>query len=209
MMNLTPKQWIVHAVLHPFDGFEDMRWKKAGSLKFSFVIVTFLFAGILASDRLSGFQFVAVYDKFLNIVPYIVKSYIVFGAWVIGNWSVCSLMNGEGTLRKICIYSAYSLIPYTAQLYICTLLSHFLIQDEAIFIQCIYYTGLIWSCVLMFFAVKAAHQYTVFRTVIAVILTVGAMFIIMFIGVLLLSLFQQVAIFIYELYTELQYRIRV
>ncbi|MDO5558861.1 MAG: YIP1 family protein [Oscillospiraceae bacterium] len=209
MMNLTPVQWVSHVVFHPFEGFENLRWKKAGSLKIALIIVTFLFAGMLVSDRLYGFQFKAVYDKVFNIVPYIVRSYVVFAAWVTGNWAVCSLINSEGTFRKICIYSSYALVPYVVQLYVNTAVSHILIQDEVIFMQCIYYGSVIWSALLMFSAVKAVHQYTCFQTILAVALTVAAMCIIMFITVLLMSLFQQVAIFIYELYTEIQYRIRV
>ena len=186
-----------------------MRWKKAGSLKIAFAIVLLLFLAQIADGRLYGFQFGISYDKTFNIIPYIVNSIVLFGAWVVGNWAVCTLLDGEGTMKNICIYSAYALIPYIAQIFINVLLSHILIQDEAVFMQAIRIIGVGWSVILLFSAIKSVHQYSFGKTVFAIILTIVAMMIMLFLLVLFMSLIQQVYIFISTIYTEISYRVRV
>ena len=209
MMDLRPGEWVKHSITHPAEGFEDMRWKKAGSLKIAFAIVLLLFLAQIADGRLYGFQFGISYDKTFNIIPYIVKSIVLFGAWVVGNWAVCTLLDGEGTMKNICIYSAYALIPYIAQIFINVLLSHTLIQDEAVFMQAIRIIGVGWSVILLFSAIKSVHQYSFGKTVFAIILTIAAMLIMLFLLVLFMSLIQQVYIFISTIYTEISYRVRV
>lgn len=209
MMDLTQKQWVRHTLTHPFEGFEDLRWKKAGSLKIAFLIVLLFFLATIAYGRLYGFQFYVSYDKTFNIIPYLVKSVVLFAAWVVGNWSVCTLLDGEGTMKNICIFSAYALVPYIAQIYINVILSHFLIRDEYIFMQAIQIIGTGWTVILMFSAIKAVHQYSFGKTVFAVILTIATMFIMLFLLVLFMSLVQQLYIFFSAIYTEISYRIRV
>ena len=209
MMDLRPGEWVKHSITHPAEGFEDMRWKKAGSLKIAFAIVLLLFLAQIADGRLYGFQFGISYDKTFNIIPYIVKSIVLFGAWVVGNWAVCTLLDGEGTMKNICIYSAYALIPYIAQIFINVLLSHILIQDEAVFMQAIRIIGVGWSVILLFSAINSVHQYSFGKTVFAIILTIVAMLIMLFLLVLFMSLIQQVYIFISTIYTEISYRVRV
>jgi len=208
MLDLTQRQWVKHAVVHPVEGFEDMRWKKSGSLKISMLILVLLFFAQIAHSRLYGFQFGMPNDKTFSIVPYFVRSFVLFGAWVVGNWAVCTLLDGEGTARNICIYSSYALIPYIVQLFVNVGLSHILIQDEAVFMQAVTIIGTGWSVLLMFNAIRSVHQYSALKTFAAIALTIAAMLIMLFLLVLFLSLIQQVWIFVSTVYTELFYRTR-
>ncbi len=208
MTELKPLEWLKHAITHPFEGFEDMRWKKAGSLKIAFFIVFLLFISQIAEERLYGFQFYISYDKIFNIVPFIMKSVVIFAAWTIGNRAVCTFLDGEGTLRNICIYSAYAFVPYIAQSFINTLLSHILIRDEFVFMEAIRITGVCWTIMLLFSAVKAVHQYSFKQTIFAAIFTVAAMLIMLFLLVLFMSLIQQIYLFISTVYMEISYRLR-
>lgn len=208
MNNFNQLEWLEYAVTHISEGFECMRLKKSGSLKISWIILFLLFFSRIAQERLYGFQFRSSYDKTFSIIPYIVSSFVLFGAWVIGNNAVSTFLDGEGSLKNIFIYSSYALVPYIAQSLINTMLSHFLIKDELVFMQAIKITGVMWSAVLMFSAVKAVHQYTFMRTLASVILTLVTIFIMLCLLILFMSLVQQLYLFISSLYTEISYRIR-
>lgn len=208
MYNFSTLGWVAHVCFHPVEGFEDLRWKKKGSVKLSLFIVLLLFIAMVADSRMKGFQHTRFYEKVFNVVPLVVQSVIYFATWVIGNWCVCTLLDGEGTLKRICIFSAYSLVPYIFGTYMSVILSNFLIREESIWINFFAYVGLGWSIVLMISAMKAAHQYTMLKTIGSILLTLVAMLLILFLAILLLSLFQQVYVFVYTIYTEITYRLR-
>ncbi len=209
MLDLTQGQFVKHVVMHPFEGFEDLRWKKAGSMKIAVAIVFLLFFQQLAYSRMYGFQYYSDYDKLFNIIPYIFKSWGLFIMYVVANWAMCTLFDGEGTMKNIFINTAYSLIPYICGYLIGTVLSHFLIQDEYIFIQAFEIIGLAWTVVLFISGMKAVHQFSFGKTLLLILLTLVAMLAMLFLLILLLTLFQQILIFIFTIYTELSYRLRV
>ncbi|SDA14698.1 Yip1 domain-containing protein [Ruminococcus sp. YE71] len=208
MYNFSTLGWVSHVCFHPTEGFEDLRWKKKGSIGLSFIIVALLFVAMVAKNRMVGFAFNTNTVKVFNVVPLIVQSVIYFATWVIGNWCICTLLDGEGTLKRICIFSAYALVPFILCTCTAVLLSNFLILEEQIWFNFFYYLGIGWSVVLMISAMKAVHQYSLTKTIISIVLTLVAMLLILFLAILLLSLFQQVYVFVYTIYTEIAYRIR-
>lgn len=209
MLDLTQGQFVKHVIMHPFEGFEDLRWKKAGSMRIALVVVCALFAVQLAYSRLYGFQYYTSYDKIFNIVPYIFQSFGLFFLYVLCNWAMCTLFDGEGSMKNILIDTAYSLIPFIVGRAVGTLLSHVLTKDEYIFIQTVEIIGAAWTVVLFLSAMKAVHQFSFGKTLALIALTVVAMIAVVFLLVLLLTLFQQVIIFVFTIYTELSYRLRV
>lgn len=209
MLDLTQGQFVKHVIMHPFEGFEDLRWKKAGSMKIAFGIVCLLFIQQLAYNRMYGFQYYSSYDKIFNIVPYFFQSFGIFIIFVVANWAMCTLFDGEGSMKNIFINTAYSLIPYIGGYLIGTVLSHFLIKDEYIFIQTFEVIGTAWTVVLFISGMKAVHQFSFIKTLLLILLTIVAMVAMLFLLVLLLTLFQQVLIFFFTIYTELSYRLRV
>jgi hypothetical protein len=207
MLDINNAQFVKHVVFHPVEGFEDLRWKKKGSMIIAVAIVVLFFIQSIAYGRLYGFQYYVDYDKLFNIVPYLVQSVVLFLVWVVANWAMCALFDGEGTMRRIFIYSAYALVPYIVCSLISTVLSHLLVQDEEVFMTTITIIGVVWSIALMLSAIKCVHQFSMGKTLALILLTFVAMIAILFLLVLLLTLFQQVLIFLFSIYTEITYRL--
>jgi len=206
-INISKWKWPFYVMRHPIEGFEDLRWKKAYSMKVALVIVLAFFLVTVAQAQLTGFIFNRSYTRVFNVVPYFSSTVLLFFVWVVANWSLCTLFNGEGTMRNICCVSAYALIPYIGSMAINTIVSNFLLLREGGFIDFIFILGIAWSFILMLSGMKAVHQYSVPKTIAALFFTVVAMVIMLFIVILIVALFQQVYVFFYTIYTEILYRI--
>ncbi len=205
-LDMPAWKWPFYVARHPFEGFEDLRWKKAYNMKVALVIVFCFFIVTVCQTVMTGFLYNNNYVKIFNIVPLFTSTIIMFFTWVVGNWSLCTLFDGEGKMKEICVVSAYALVPYLITQVVVILASNVLLRNESAFIVFMQYFGIVWSVVLMISAIKTVHQYTVPKTIAAIVFTVFAMVIILFILVLLMSLFQQVYVFGYSIYTELMYR---
>ena len=208
-LDLPAWKWPFYVVAHPFEGYDDLRWKKGYSMRVAWVIVLAFFIISVCSAQLTGFLFNRTYVKVFNIIPYFSSSVILFLTWVIGNWSLCTLFDGEGTMKNIFCVSAYALIPYLVSEVIIIAASNALLLTEQGFIVFFRYLGIGWSVILMISAMKTVHQYSLPKTIAAMFFTVVAMAIILFLAILLLTLFQQVFVFVYAIYTELMYRFSI
>lgn len=204
--NFPDWQWPFYVARHPFEGFEDVRWKKAYNSKVALLIVLAFFIVNVCQRQMTGFIYQTVFEKVFNVVPIFSSSVLIFFIWVVGNWSLCTLFDGEGKMNEIMCVSAYSLVPYIISQIVYIFASRVLTRQEGTILTLITYIGLVWSVVLLISAMKAVHQYTMPKTLLAILFSVVAMVIIVLVLILLVSLFQQVVMFVYSIVTELMYR---
>jgi len=205
-LDLPAWKWPFYIMRHPFEGYEDLRWKKAYNMKVAMVIVVLFFLVTIGDQVLTGFLHNYAMVKVFNIVPIIIQSIVLFFTWVIGNWALCTLFNGEGTMRNICVNTAYALVPYIIGKVVNIILSNCLTRDEYMFLNFVTYVSVGYTILLLFSGMKTVHQYNFWQTILSMAFTIVAMVIIIILTVLLVSLFQQVYLFVYAIYTELLYR---
>lgn len=205
-LDLPAWKWPFYIMRHPFEGYEDLRWKKAYNMKVAMVIVALFFVVSICDQLMTGFLHNYAMTKVFNIVPIVIQSIILFITWVVGNWSLCTLFNGEGTMRNICVNTAYALVPYIIGKVVNIILSNCLTKDESAFLAFVSYLTIGYSVLLLISGMKTVHQYNFWQTILSMFFTVVAMLIIIILTVLLVSLFQQVYLFVYAVYTELLYR---
>lgn len=199
-------KWPFYIMIHPFEGFEDLRWKKAYSMRVSMVIVALFFIISVCEQLMTGFLFNENYVKIFNIVPIIIRTLVLFFTWVIGNWALCTLFDGEGTMKNICANTAYALVPMLIGKVVNIILSNCLQMTESAFIVFVSYLTILWTAILLISGMRTVHQYSIPKTLLFMFITVCAMLVIIILLVLLVSLFQQVYVFVYCIYTELLYR---
>ncbi|MDE7362070.1 MAG: YIP1 family protein [Oscillospiraceae bacterium] len=205
-LDLPAWQWPFYIMRHPFEGYEDIRWKKAYNMKVAMVIVVLFFIVSVCDQLMTGFLHNHSMVKVFNIVPIILQSVLLFITWVVGNWALCTLFNGEGTMKNICVNTAYALVPFIIGKVVNIILSNCLTRDESMFLNFVSYVTIGYSALLLISGMKTVHQYNFWQTILSMIFTLIAMVIIIILAVLLVSLFQQVYLFVYSIYTELLYR---
>ncbi len=205
-LDLPAWKWPFYIMRHPFEGYEDLRWKKAYNMPVAMVIVALFFIITVCENLMTGFLFDMNEVKIFNIVPIVIQTIILFFTWVIGNWALCTLFEGEGTMKNICVNSAYALVPMLIGKVVNIILSNCLLRTESAFITFISYLTILWTAILLISGMRTVHQYSIPKTLVFMIITVFAMVVIIILLVLLVSLFQQVYVFVYSIYTELLYR---
>lgn len=203
---ISKYKYPIHTMLHPFRGFEELKEERKGSIGLSLLIVFFFFLVAVINRQYTGFIFNPYRQDKINIISLFSSTVGIFFFWVLSNWMVTTLMEGEGKFEEVWIFSAYSLVPYIICTIIAVIMSQFMIADEAMFINFVRMLGTLWTAVCLFNATKAVHQFSAGKTVGAMITSAIGVGIILFIIVLMLTLFGQLIDFIVNIYSEMLLR---
>ena len=197
-----------YILLHPIKGFEEFKYEKKGKLYIAFFYLFMMILSSVMVETMSGFLIRPAWAETFNLgrtaLLVIVPVFLV----AIGNWSITTLFDGKGSVKEIFMVVMYGLIPYIWISIPMTLISNFLIRDEVQFYFALISIGGFLAGYKIFMGLLVIHEYTLLKTILTVISTIIAVAIIIFIGLLLLTIFQQVYAFIKAIYDELILRMR-
>lgn len=191
-----------YLIFHPFKGFWDLKHDDIGRMSVASFFVVILALVEIITTQFTGF--IVNYNNVLetNIFFVAVRTVAILLVWVLANWSITTLMEGEGKLKDIYITTAYALVPYIVSSIVVVILSNFITAEEATFYYLIQTIGLIWSGFLLLAGLMTVHQFSFGKTVITIIIAVVAMIIILFLLLMLLTLLQQMINFVLLIYQE-------
>ena len=194
-----------HVMVHPFDGFWDLKHEKRGSVRASLVfivvtILTFFYQSVGQGYLLNPQgQYASIWSQVIGVlVPLLL--------FVVANWCLTTLFEGEGSFKDIFIACSYSLVPLPLLIIPATILSNVCTNSEVKIIGFISTLAFIWLGILIFFGTQVTHDYTISKNVITVLGTAVAMVFIIFLIMLFSTLVGKMVSLVTNIITELRYR---
>ncbi len=196
----------LHVILHPFDGFWDMKYEGKGKVRVAMAILALLVLTLILQKQFAGFLVNFNDPRYLNSLDDIQFTVLPFFLFCIANWSITTLMEGEGKFKEIVMATGYALLPLILVNLPLTFISRFMAQEETAFYFMLNSFAAIWFIYLLFVGIMTVHQYTASKAVLTMVLTVVAMGIVVFLGTLAFSLGMQMYYFVVDVYRELLFR---
>lgn len=198
--------YALYVAVHPFDGFWELKYEERGRLRIALGLLLALTITMILERQFAGF--VVNYNHPLELNSLNELKYIVlpFGLWCVANWSLTTLMDGEGKFSEIVMATGYSLLPLILVYLPNIVLSNVMTMPESSFYYLLQAVATGWFLWLLFVGTMTVHQYTVWKTAVTMLLTLVVIGIMLFLGLLFFSLIQQIVNFVYTIYLELSLR---
>ncbi len=196
-----------HVIFHPFDGFWDLKHEKRGSGRSAFVILLATIIVYFYNSIGQGYIFDPYGGSMYSIMGAITAVASPLLLWVIANWCLTTLFEGEGSMGDIFVATCYSLTPLPLLMLPTTIASNFLTIDEGGIITMLTSFAFIWLGILVFLGMMVTHDYSVGKNVLTCIATIVGMAFIMFIGILFSSLMAKIVSFVTNIVEEVAYRL--
>ena len=127
--------------------------------------------------------------------------------YVVVNYLVSTLNDGEGRFKDVFIASSYILLPFIIFTLPMTFISHFLTYNEGFIFTFYHQIILVWTIILIIISIQGIHNYTMWETIKNIIVIIFGMFILILLGLLIYAFLGQMIEFITSLIREVIYRV--
>ncbi len=194
--------YMFHFLKNPADACYGVKQeKKAGVLSAGIILIS-LFVIYILGLIFTGFIFnnvilaetILLKEAFKILIPIII--------FIVSNYLMSSLMEGEGTFKAVFINTTGALMPILVIYPFLIIISNFLTLNEAFLYQFGIFGMTIWSVILVYFNVKETHNYSVGQTFVNLFLSLVFMVVIIIILLIVYLMVTQVSNFVTDVIKE-------
>jgi len=197
--------YVFHLMFHPFDGFWDLKHEKRGSMRAAMTILGVTLVAFYYHEIGIGYVF-NPQEKYGTIFTVALSVLLPLFLFVIANWCLTTLFEGEGSFKDILIACCYSLAPMILVLIPVTIASNFVLAKEMDILELLIVVGFIWLAMLVFVGTMVTHDYSLGKNFLIVLCTILGMVVIMFVALLFTTLLGKLVSFVTNIVTELRFR---
>lgn len=194
-----------HLIFHPFDGFWDIKHEQRGSVRAGIVYLVVTILAFYYQSIGTGYIF-NPNGNYSGLFGQIISVGVPLALWVIANWCLTTLFDGEGSLKDIFIATTYSLLPVPMLVIPSVIFSNILAENEGQLISLLVGIAFAWAGLLIFFGMMVTHDYSLVKNLITTLGTIVGMAFIIFVAVLFSSLVARMVSFVSSVVVELTYR---
>lgn len=191
---------------HPIDSFYYLKRKQYASILSATILYVILIVEYIYSRFYTGFIYKTVSSD-ANLVGELLLLLVPLALFIVVNYLVSTINDGEGRFKDIYIGTIYSLAPFLVFSPILTLLSNVLTYNESfvyVFSIRIIYA---WCLIILFIMLKEIHNYTFSDTIRNIFVTLFGMVIMLLVVFIVFVLIDQVYDFVYSIIKEAVLRV--
>lgn len=155
--------YIPEFIKHPLDGYYQI--KRHNRVSVATASVIYFLLGIVFVLYYEVTNVIFLESGNVNILYELIILGSVLILWVVANYFICLINDGEGSFKNVYVSTAMSFTPILFIFPIIIVLSNVLTYQEAVFYNVPLTFTFIWVSIYFFFMIKEIHNYEVGETV--------------------------------------------
>ena len=194
-------------IKNPFDGAYGISQEgRANWVTSTLILAVFIFEYVV-NKYTCGFLVKTVVEGRYEILQDIGTVLLVMVGLTACTYLVCTINDGEGTVKKLYTTFCYSLVPYIILTPVSYLLSHVLSSNEIFLITLVNVVMYVWILVIAVSGLKEVNNFTMGETVKVICLTAFTALILVLLIFIIYVLWAQVFEFVTAIVGEVVYRL--
>ncbi len=193
---------MLFGVIHPFDNYRMLKEERLSSWGLSVIALALFYVTSFIRTMGSNFRYTNFDPENYNSLFQFLQTVGMIVLWVIANWGISTLMQGNGRFKEVFTVSSYATVPISISNILLLLLSNSMIAAADTLLSTINIIFTIFAGVILLIGLMVIHDYSFPKFIITAIIAVFFMILVVFVIFMIAMLLSQCWQFIVTLFME-------